>query len=118
MSWKFACSKGVLGTPTFFVNGVFVNGDPSWTLADWRQVLDPLLQPQPSQTKLAAMKPAAAKKSACKKQRAFHTRRFTLGACPAGEPVCNYSPGKTECCYPGEMCIPNVRGVHAHACAL
>ena len=105
VSWKFACSKTVLGTPTFFVNGVQVNGDPSWTLADWRSMLDPLLQPQPSATKIAAIQ-----KHACKKQRAAHLRRFVKApqTCPVGEPTCTYAPGKTECCFAGEMCIPNV----------
>ena len=28
VSWKYACSKAVLGTPTFFVNGVNVAADP------------------------------------------------------------------------------------------
>lgn len=108
VSWKFACSKAVLGTPTFFVNGVQVNGDPSWTLADWRTMLDPLLQPQPSQDKLASINKKA--KGACKKQRATHLRRFVKApqTCPVGEPVCTYAPGKSECCFAGEMCIPNV----------
>jgi len=103
VSWKYACSRGVLGTPTFFVNGVNVNGDPSWTLAEWRTLLDPLLQPLPP------MKVAAKKTPACK-NRKHSTRTFhqVAGNCPTGEPECDYSPGKYECCYAGEMCIPNV----------
>jgi len=42
--WKWATSKGVSGTPTFAVNGVFVQADQTWTLSDWEQILDPLFQ--------------------------------------------------------------------------
>jgi len=28
--------------------------------------------------------------------------------CPKGEPRCEYLPGKVECCFPGESCIPKV----------
>jgi len=41
--WKYSASRGVYGTPTFFVNGVELDADPSWTVDDWKQVLDPLL---------------------------------------------------------------------------
>ena len=27
---------------------------------------------------------------------------------PSDKNFCEYSPGKVECCTPGEMCIPNV----------
>ena len=30
------------GTPNFLVNGLPVNADPSWTLAQWQALLDPL----------------------------------------------------------------------------
>jgi len=44
VSWKYACSRGVLGTPTFLVNGVILpDADPSWSLQDWQQILDPLV---------------------------------------------------------------------------
>jgi hypothetical protein len=33
VSWKYGCSRGVYGTPTYHVNGVVINHDPSWTLA-------------------------------------------------------------------------------------
>jgi hypothetical protein len=61
----------------------------------WRartQVLDPLLQPQLKFFPAAA--PAAVS--------------GTNSSCPAGEPQCNYLPGKFECCKAGEQCIPNV----------
>jgi len=43
VSWKYGCTRGVAGTATFFVNGVIVNGESNWTVADWAKVLDPLL---------------------------------------------------------------------------
>jgi len=94
---------------------VNVNGDPSWTLAQWRQLLDPLLQPQPSTMETIAEAEVITpkkhhKKAKCTTQRAHKTRTFHKKAtdCPAGEPACAYLPGKVECCLPGEMCIPNV----------
>ena len=43
-SWKYGCSRGVAGTPTFFINGVRVaDAQPTWTAADWQKVIDPLL---------------------------------------------------------------------------
>eukprot|EP00128_Syssomonas_multiformis_P010911 Colp12_sorted_trinity150504_noHs@5050 len=81
IAWKYACTRGVAGTPWFFVNGVAVAGESTWTVANWRTVLDPLVRPQ------------------------------LLGAqetCPANTVQCEYLPGKTECCTPGEYCIPNV----------
>jgi hypothetical protein len=31
--------RAVSGTPSFFINGISVDADPNWTLADWQQVL-------------------------------------------------------------------------------
>jgi len=95
ISWKYGCSRGVAGTPTFFVNGIPVQADPSWTLADWRQVLDPLL-PSPF-TRIAA-----------DGQSLRDDFDDKLQACPPGQKTCNYLPGKFQCCPPGENCIPNV----------
>ena len=44
-SWKYGCSRGVSGTPTFMINGVVVDADPAWALSDWVKVIDPLLAP-------------------------------------------------------------------------
>eukprot|EP00013_Stygamoeba_regulata_P024492 CAMPEP_0177650124 /NCGR_PEP_ID=MMETSP0447-20121125/11761_1 /TAXON_ID=0 /ORGANISM="Stygamoeba regulata, Strain BSH-02190019" /LENGTH=254 /DNA_ID=CAMNT_0019152945 /DNA_START=89 /DNA_END=853 /DNA_ORIENTATION=- len=84
VAWKYGCTRTVAGTPTFLVNGVLVQAQQAWTLQDWQTVLDPLFPPHA----LAAM-PAPA-------------------ACPSGTKSCQYLPGQTECCVPGEMCIPNV----------
>ncbi|KAH9539225.1 hypothetical protein CY35_15G046500 [Sphagnum magellanicum] len=45
ISFKYGSSRGVVGTPTFLVNGVAVAGaDESWSVDDWRKVFDPLLR--------------------------------------------------------------------------
>jgi hypothetical protein len=98
ISWKYGCSRTVSGTPTFFVNGVNVAGDPSWSLSDWRQVLDPLLAPS----------------DAIKTLR--YDSEFTLASssktesstCPSGTKECHYLPGKVMCCHSNKYCIPNV----------
>ncbi|XP_071491375.1 uncharacterized protein [Diadema antillarum] len=41
--FKYGGTRGVYGTPETFVNGIQVLSDPSWTLADWRKIIDPLL---------------------------------------------------------------------------
>jgi protein-disulfide isomerase len=92
VSWKYGCSRGVLGTPTFLLNGVYIPADSTWTLADWQTVIDPLLTAPP-------VIPAPA------------TAAWSLDpppTCKPGEKLCNYSPNKYECCTPGEGCIPNV----------
>ncbi len=38
ISFKYASSRAVTGTPTFWVNGVPVAGDPTWGVNEWRQV--------------------------------------------------------------------------------
>jgi hypothetical protein len=43
ISWKYGCSRGVTGTPSFLVNELPVEADATWTLAQWTQLLDPLL---------------------------------------------------------------------------
>lgn len=43
-SFKYGCSRGVVATPTFLVNGVAVQGaDDTWMLRDWEALLDPFL---------------------------------------------------------------------------
>ena len=51
-SWKYGTSRGVSGTPAFFVNGVAVPGftgeTPAgdyayWNETQWKQLIDPLL---------------------------------------------------------------------------
>jgi len=95
ISWKYGCSRGVAGTPSFFVNGIQVQADPSWTLAEWRQILDPLL-------------PSSFTHLNTHKTLSPSVDFDSLGSCPPGQKVCNYLPGKFQCCPPGENCVPNV----------
>ncbi|KAJ8313102.1 hypothetical protein KUTeg_010475 [Tegillarca granosa] len=81
IGWKYTCSRGVSGTPTFMVNDVLVGADASWTVNDWKKVIDPLLQSAPSKSNTT---------------------------CKIGTKKCEYLPGQIECCTPGENCIPNV----------
>uniref|UniRef100_A0A194ANN1 Thioredoxin-like fold domain-containing protein n=1 Tax=Pinctada fucata TaxID=50426 RepID=A0A194ANN1_PINFU len=84
--WKYTCSRGFSGTPTFTVNDVLVAADPKWTVSEWRQVLDPLLGITSNSI----------------------PRTFVRGECKIGTKRCEYLPGKVECCTKGEGCIPNV----------
>lgn len=79
--WKYSCSRGVSGTPTYFLNDVPIAAEQTWTLEDWKKVIDPLLA-------------------------GTHARTKTV--CPKGTTKCDYLPGKFECCTKGEGCIPNV----------
>jgi hypothetical protein len=74
---------GVAGTATFFINGVIISASSSWTLADWKSIIDPIL--------------ASNQKNSSPND-----------VCPAGEKLCTYAPRKTQCCFAGERCIPNV----------
>ncbi|UJR27385.1 hypothetical protein I4U23_008675 [Adineta vaga] len=83
ISWKYACSRGVVGTPTFFINGVTTSASSSWTLDDWKSVIDPIL--------------------ASNQQVSSEVKD-----CPPGQKPCTYAPHKVQCCINGESCIPNV----------
>jgi len=43
-SWKYGCSRGMTATASFLLNGVWLPADGSWALADWKAVIDPLVQ--------------------------------------------------------------------------
>jgi len=90
ISWKYACSRGVPATPWFFINGILIQADPSWTVNEWRMILDPLFT--------------------TKKVTSFgHRNEKGLAPnCPSGKIECDYLPGKFQCCLPGERCVPNV----------
>ena len=45
VTWKYACTRTVTGTPQYILNGVpFAETDSSWKLNDWLNVIDPLVQ--------------------------------------------------------------------------
>ncbi|XP_072013355.1 uncharacterized protein [Amphiura filiformis] len=41
--WKYSCYRYMSGTPQFLVNGVTLAASSSWTLDDWKSIIDPLL---------------------------------------------------------------------------
>jgi hypothetical protein len=42
---QYGCSRGVVGTPTYLVNGVNVAGaDDSWSVDDWAKIFDPIVK--------------------------------------------------------------------------
>ncbi|KAK6184470.1 hypothetical protein SNE40_006938 [Patella caerulea] len=43
VAWKYACTRGVAGTPIHFINDIAIDGGQEWTLDKWRSVIDPLL---------------------------------------------------------------------------
>ncbi|XP_067664251.1 uncharacterized protein [Haliotis asinina] len=45
--WKYCCTRGVAATPTFMLNDILVAADPTWTVDQWKQVIDPLLAKRP-----------------------------------------------------------------------
>ncbi|CAF3312408.1 unnamed protein product [Rotaria sp. Silwood2] len=83
ISWKYACSRNVVGTPTFLINGVAVSADASWSVDDWKSVIDPILASN-------GVAPSKVKD------------------CPSGQTECDYAPHKSQCCLAGERCIKNV----------
>ncbi|XP_061190720.1 uncharacterized protein LOC133198718 [Saccostrea echinata] len=86
VEWKYTCTRGISGTPMFTVNDVIVQADASWSLEEWKKVIDPLLKNGSTSSN--------------------HSVYFT--GCKIGTTKCEYLPGKVECCTKGEACIPNV----------
>ncbi|KAH7488161.1 hypothetical protein PRNP1_007396 [Phytophthora ramorum] len=45
VTWKYACTRTVTGTPQYTLNGApFEDADSSWKLEDWLKVIDPMIQ--------------------------------------------------------------------------
>eukprot|EP00164_Ancoracysta_twista_P003389 GFYU01004525.1.p1 GENE.GFYU01004525.1~~GFYU01004525.1.p1 ORF type:complete len:280 (-),score=103.13 GFYU01004525.1:179-1018(-) len=107
VSWKYGCTRGVAGTPIFFINGVTVEATPTWTLKDYQTVIDPLL----AASGISVPSSVAAAEPSVTENIINIVESFldvADGDCPASEPKCVYLPGKFECCKAGENCIPNV----------
>ncbi|KAK1946975.1 hypothetical protein P3T76_000985 [Phytophthora citrophthora] len=46
ITWKYACTRTVTGTPQYTLNGVpFEDADSTWKLDDWLKVIDTLVKP-------------------------------------------------------------------------
>lgn len=86
ISWKYAVSRGVSGTPGFLLNGVPIITEDvdggAWNLTQWKDFIDPVLKPLES--------PPPPKTTA-------------VASCA----VCE-GAGAGACCATGEFCIPGV----------
>ena len=107
---RYGCSRGVAGTPTFLLNGVYISADASWSLSDWQSVINPILKAAAARSARAhrawlAAEPVAAFSAVLSK--VAHRVRDNE-TCPTGQTLCDYEPKKFECCTKGEDCIPNV----------
>ncbi|XP_060067118.1 uncharacterized protein LOC132547376 [Ylistrum balloti] len=85
LDWKYTATRGVAWTPAFMINDVMIQAEPTWTLDDWKKVIDGLLGRQQEQVV-----------------------SDISSTCKVGTKRCEYLPGKIECCTKGEACIPNV----------
>jgi len=104
VSWKYGCSRGqVTGTPTFLVNGIYVSADATWTVDEWKQVIDPLV----NDTSITS-KTSRNNKHNKRNKNKYPSVFLSDPSCPSGQTYCQYTPTKYECCLPGENCIPNV----------
>ena len=114
ISWKYGCSRAITGTPTFLLNGVYIDADASWALSDWQSVIDPLLKHAAARAARSAHRavaqsatePAAVLSAVLSKVLPQLPRQNET--CVNNQTVCDYSPNKFECCLTGEECIPNV----------
>jgi hypothetical protein len=102
VSWKYGCSRAVTGTPSFLLNGVFVNADASWQLSDWQSIIDPIIKAEQRLDLTFAHHRTASL------LHAPHAAAQLNSTCPPNTKECDYAPNEMECCKPGEGCIPNV----------
>jgi len=99
VQWKVGCSRGIAGTPSFFINGVLVDDiEPDWKLDQWKKLIDPLLKAGSSRSVLidTIMVPSIAESLA---NESCHAEK--------GAALCEYLPGKFDCCKEGQSCKPN-----------
>ena len=110
MCGRYGCSRGITGTPTFLLNGVYISADSSWALSDWQSVIDPIINASTTRAARRPSHPTNAEPVAAISavlNKAVH--RYTANeTCASNLTVCDYAPKKFECCTKGENCIPNV----------
>ncbi|CAG5128344.1 unnamed protein product [Candidula unifasciata] len=46
LGWKYGVTRGVYGVPSITVNDVFTDADSSWTVSQWKNLIDGLLSKQ------------------------------------------------------------------------
>ena len=42
-AWKYACSRGITGTPIFLLNGVTAPAESTWSVQQWKTLLNQYL---------------------------------------------------------------------------
>ena len=42
-AWKYGCSRGISGTPMFLVNGVFMADGPDYSVHQWENFIESLI---------------------------------------------------------------------------
>ena len=101
---RYGASRGLSSTPSFLLNGVAISADPSWSVDQWKQVIDPVLKPLELPRELRA----DAEEMAVAAKRRDQNDEGGNKTCAANTTKCEPLPGKIECCRKGEFCIPNV----------
>lgn len=118
-AWKYACSRGVTGTPIFFVNGVPVEANAEWTVKQWVNLIDPLLHAneEPSNVKRQNVSSSSSltssnlERSVVAQRPWFHMnqKNADLWHCSTSSEdlhACEFEENKTMCCLSHEWCIP------------
>ena len=110
VAWKYACSRGVTGTPVFFVNGVPVAADAEWTVEQWVNVIDPLVKAnEPNSVVSTAVESAPRMTTTITSRPWFRMNRAEADKwhCSPGENLrgCEFETMKTMCCSDTELCI-------------
>ncbi|CEG45108.1 Uncharacterized conserved protein [Plasmopara halstedii] len=118
-SWKYACSRGISGTPLYTLNGVPFKADADWTFEQWREVIDPLVKfnqhTKKSQVDAQLWKNVHLSGSprTLPDRTVLHLVRadgwnIAEQACKqntGGEIACEFAPGRVMCCKTDEVCI-------------
>ena len=102
----FNVSYGAQGLPVVQVAGKIVSGFAACHVPMDKvltAICDAITAPT-KPAKCATITPEAPRAPRCDAR----APRPPSGDCPAGDTPCEYATGKTDCCSPGEMCIPNV----------
>lgn len=111
VAWKYACARGVTGTPVYFVNGMpLTQAEASWTLGQWKAVIDPLLlvgkTPAVVRPVLVMPRRPVFRLDAVAAQRE-RCAPMDLHACDVSTPGTS-SAAQSMCCTQDEVCFPTV----------
>lgn len=114
VAWKYACSKGVTGTPIFFLNDVLIDADASWSEQQWKELLS---QYHEQEIVLqAAPLPVRELKTIMTKRPVFllHEEDAYQSYCAYSNlQACEFEHEKSMCCTTQEFCLPQAGCVSA-----